>query len=219
MYKMIKCVKCNCEKIKQGDVIAYIDKDRDNVLHKLSEKANQSDVDAISVITSASASVDSNVGTPSVTVSLTGDDVKNKTLNFEFKNLKGVKGEIGYGIFYTNTEYNSDTTSIIKSDIIDNVRTIQVGDLVLSSNGNIFSVKKVGELLLDVVTVEYLTSIKGVQGASVSSIVCVDGDNSENLADVNNEDGAINYYRIKDNNNNFWASSLNFKNISLTPFK
>jgi peptidoglycan hydrolase CwlO-like protein len=158
------------------DVITYTKEGEKE--HKLSEKANQSDVDAISVITSANASVDSNVGTPSVTVSLTGDDVKNKTLNFEFKNLKGVKGEIGYGIFYTNTEYNYDTTSIIKSDIIDNIRTIQVGDLVLSSNGNIFSVKKVGELL-DVVTVEYLTSIKGPKGVGILNIEKVDSNDSD----------------------------------------
>ena len=190
------------------DVITYT-KDGEEE-HKLSEKANQSDVDAISVITSASVSVDSNVGTPSATVSLTGDNIKNKTLNFEFKNLKGEKGEIGYGIFYTNTEYNSDTISIIKSDIIDNVRTIQVGDFILSSNGNIFSIKEIGEPL----NVEYLTSIKGIQGASVSSIVCVDGDNSENIAGVNNEYGAINYYRIKDNNNNFLEGTIAIKNGS-----
>ena len=61
---------------------------------KISQLAN--DVN-FSQLTSANATVDANIGTPSVTVSVTGSG-NNKGLKFDFKNLKGaagVKGEKG----------------------------------------------------------------------------------------------------------------------------
>ena len=169
------------------------------------------DVDKISVITSASVTIDSNVGIPSATVSLTGD-TKNKTLNLDLKNIKGetgrgitivsrtsgngavdtvdtytitytddttsefkvtngtkgTKGDDGYSMFYTNVSYtDTKPSSISKQTITANGRDIQVGDLILSPKSDVFRVTSIEG---DVLTIVYVTSIKGERGTDGTSV-------------------------------------------------
>ena len=63
-------------------------------------------------IASATAMVDSEVGTPSVSVSITGEDYA-KNLSFSFHNLKGEKGDPGPGVVYTDE--NDDGHVVISS--------------------------------------------------------------------------------------------------------
>ena len=74
-------------KIAGGTVLAKYN----DIPTKVSQLTN--DVN-FSQLTSATATVDSNMGTPSVTVSVTGSG-NSKGLSFSFKNLKGATGDKG----------------------------------------------------------------------------------------------------------------------------
>lgn len=70
-------------------------------------------------ITGATASVDANVGTPEVGVSL-----QDGKLNFDFKNIKGVKGDDGSKI--TSIELNINGTAITGTAHLSDSTTAQI---------------------------------------------------------------------------------------------
>lgn len=78
-----------------------------------------------------SATVDSNVGTPSVIVTASGDD-KAKVFSFEFHNLKGEKGD---GTIQLEQETGQSTTSGMSQKAITDNLNNRVPKSYLSSNG------------------------------------------------------------------------------------
>lgn len=78
-----------------------------------------------------SATVDSNIGTPSVTITASGDD-KAKVFSFEFHNLKGERGD---GAIQLEQETGQSTTSGMSQKAITDNLNNRVPKSYLSSNG------------------------------------------------------------------------------------
>ena len=79
------------------------------------------------------------------------------------KIYNGSKGSDGYSTYYTSESYATQGLKKISLSTVTKLsdRTIQAGDFILAPNGNIFIVNGVNNTEA---SIDYLTSIKGVQG-------------------------------------------------------
>ena len=139
------------------------------------------------------ASIDSNTGDPSVTVTASGEDTA-KVFNFEFKNLKGEKGEQGAGInvkakesdctadgdaYIDNDETSANYGHIMILKIVDGTRTFVDGGEVKGPKG---------DAGVGISSVSYTASSED-GGANQFQITYTDGSSSEKYNIKNGSNG------------------------------
>ena len=103
----------------------------------------------------------------------------------------GAKGSDGYSTYYTANTYASDHKTISQGVVTKpSERSIQIGDFILASNGNMFRVTGAGPNL----SVDYITSIKGEPGpkGDNGTSVNIKETLNETLDLKNKQDGAVN---------------------------
>lgn len=84
----------------------------------------------------------------------------------------GLEGESGLSTYFINGRIDSGTTSLLLADVVnvDN-RTIHIGDILISSHPDSFGeCVVVRERTYPTVKVNYIGSLRGMQGVSVQSI-------------------------------------------------
>lgn len=116
------------------------------------QKGDKGDTGETGKINSISATIDDNIGTPEIEVSISGDPT-NADISFDFRNLKGEKGDTGdkgekgdrgnYTFIFEgeiNPAGNNQTSSVVVPAGI----SLTPGDNVIDIKGNIYTVRVLG---------------------------------------------------------------------------
>ena len=111
-------------------------------------------------IESVEATVDAEVGTPTVVVINKGTDLNPKFV-FQFTNMKGEHGDRGNYTFIFNGEINPTGNNQTSSVVTPAGITLAVGDNVIDNNGNVYTVRVIGPTTFAVIQ-DAVQTIRGI---------------------------------------------------------
>lgn len=111
-------------------------------------------------IESVEATVDAEVGTPTVVVINKGTDLNPKFV-FQFTNMKGEHGDRGNYTFIFNGEINPTGNNQTSSVVTPTGITLAVGDNVIDNNGDAYTVRVIGPTTFAVIQ-DAVQTIRGI---------------------------------------------------------
>lgn len=111
-------------------------------------------------IESVKATVDAEVGTPTVVVINKGTDLNPKFV-FQFTNMKGEHGDRGNYTFIFNGEINPTGNNQTSSVVTPTGITLAVGDNVIDNNGDVYTVRVIGPTTFAVIR-DAVQTIRGI---------------------------------------------------------
>ena len=111
-------------------------------------------------IESVEATVNAEVGTPTVVVINKGTDLNPKFV-FQFTNMKGEHGDRGNYTFIFNGEINPTGNNQTSSVVTPAGITLAVGDNVIDNNGNVYTVRVIGPTTFAVIQ-DAVQTIRGI---------------------------------------------------------
>jgi hypothetical protein len=111
-------------------------------------------------IESVDATVDTEVGTPTVVVINKGTDLNPKFV-FQFTNMKGEHGDRGNYTFIFNGEINPTGNNQTSSVVTPAGIVLAVGDNVIDNNGNVYTVRVIGPTTFAVIQ-DAVQTIRGI---------------------------------------------------------